>query len=115
MSHDECDAEFYNLSPSTPRVASGIEDLRVGQVLAHRSRHGDWIVYRMTERIVPGNWGNTQWDGDVVILSEPDPEPVIASREAFDRLAATLTDPRWLPSLIADAARALVDEVRAAE
>lgn len=106
-------------SPSTPRVAASLSDLRVGQVVAYcdpTSPETDQIV-----RIKPKHLGpnKTNWwafanfrAGYVVILSDPPPEPVSVSREAFDRLVEMVD---WNPCYheqLEDAARDLVNEVR---
>lgn len=110
------------MTAPTPRVAESIDDLRVGQVLVTRdSRTGHWTVARYMQE-----WADKHtWDfsnGRVVILSDPPPEPVTVSREAFDRLIDELDT--WSTEKSATrvviAARilvneALVDEVRAAE
>lgn len=142
MSCDECVAQAVldTVTPTVPRVASSLDDLRVGQVVAwmdalgnvhtgtvHRTMKAGGVtqvVVRLSEH------DSYQFDSQVntyavVILSDPPPVPVTVSREAFDRLAAPLTFPIYEPQgdssqaallrQVLDAARALVAEVRAQE
>lgn len=100
----------------TPRVAESLDDLRVGQVVVVRPRGSNWDMresWTVQESTLAK--GVDQWltEYEVVILSDPPPEPVTVSREAFDRLAGALaqTNPKLSQPLWA-AALALVDEVR---
>lgn len=108
------------MTAPTPRVAESIDDLRVGQVVVAHHRiemleaanlgpvHERDLDY--WRAFPPDNW-------TFYILSDPPPEPVTVSREAFDRLAARLGRYDGISTCgpILAAARALVDEVRAAE
>lgn len=121
---------------TVPRVASSLDDLRVGQVVTFRNLHIGKVTMLASGAAVAARMHEfdglptaiTELDalnGYVVILSDPEPEPVSVSRAAINRLAAPLTfqidepqgdssQPALLRQVLA-AARALLDEVRAQE
>lgn len=75
-------------SPSTPRVASSIDDLRDGQWVVCQRRDGTWgEAIEVSGGGIRGSLRSGHPICPTVILSDPPPEPVTVSREAFDRLA----------------------------
>lgn len=108
--------------PTVPRVATSLDDLRVGmRVFTIDSQCDDaWTI--TDERKLAAHGADIEAGFTVVILSEPPPEPYTVSREAVDRLAEAvylteLADDYTVPDLLAalKTARALVDEVREAD
>lgn len=126
-------------SKPTPRIAESLNDLRVGQVVAfiNDEDHRQDDIFRVAfvdppEAILKrthNGWPRIAWQSadfhkpflHLTILSDPPPEPVQVSREAFDQLADLVhrygTEPNTQLSAtdVARAARALVDEVRQAD
>lgn len=123
---DPYDGKWVRASdtPTVPRVASSLDELRVGQVVTCHDKNGRlWQGQRGWSKpvLIPSDWDRAEWAKSlqthydaVVILSDPPPEPVTVSRETFDRLAEALGDgPDFTPARVA--ARALVEEVRGAD
>ena len=131
-------ARVVKMTDQVPRVASSLDDLRVGQVVAIGVK--DYGIWHLAEILIVDKAGCA--GGATVELSSTseqvgfgfseatwvilESEPVTVSREAFDRLddalretdkpmkagaETTTVDAYWLESL-GSAARALVDEVR---
>lgn len=112
---------------TVPRVATSIDDLRVGMVVAHRmptlDHASQWEILWCSEsqiEYLKDRHTTGFSEGNYVILSEPPPEPVTVSREAFDRLAEAWDE--WVVegarvgmNPVLYAARALVDEARGNE
>lgn len=105
------------MTNQVPRVASSLDDLRMGQVIVVQGT-GPADDWGKPYQIVGGF---DHWFFDrakqVVILSDPPPEPVTVSREAFDRLAEAVDKRDSCGGLfyrgpLADAARAFVDEAK---
>lgn len=118
MSCDECVAQAVldTVTPTVPRVASSLDDLRVGQVVATicaDGSAGECITFEDMHRF--GYDAFMCGGGRVVILSDPPPVPVSVSRAVIDRLAEAVEQHDEQPCPAAEAARALLAEVRAQE
>lgn len=118
--HPDGSRHSNGVSQPVPRVASSLDDLRVGMWVV-RWWDGEWHQpYEVTSHSLP----LVMNEQPVVILSDPPPEPVTVSREAFDRLAEAANrfgavsdiigdDSRGRWSAIVSAARDVIREVRA--
>lgn len=107
------DAAHGVVCSRVPRVATSLDDLRVGQVVAWETLCDGWMVDTNDQ---PWSAVAFRECSPIVILSDPPPEPVTVSREAFDRLADAVSGvEEWWHKDAYEAARALVEEVRGAD
>jgi hypothetical protein len=117
------------MTPTVPRVAHSLDDLRAGMWVACWCRDygtdieegGEtwhWSAFPIDEGQLKANWSAQDWS-KVVILSEPPPELVTVSRERIDNLERALShysgDGQDVGYGLQVAARALVNEVRSAD
>lgn len=87
MQTTKCHDDWYK---PTPRVAAGLSDLRIGQVIAYNDpAHGGWSVHEVGSgnATLDGDWDESDFPkGRCVILSDPPPEPIAVSRQLIDLL-----------------------------
>lgn len=109
-------AKALERNQPVPRVASSLDDLRVGQVVAYADSDETgcrWYTVRLTKPSQIREFDTTDLRDGIVILSDAEPEPVSVSRAAVDRLAEAFGNP--LRESVRSAAAALLAEVRAQE